>query len=260
MKDSPTEIDINCDLGEGFGIYRVGNDETIMSHITSANIACGFHAGDPTTMDQAVRLAKKFGVAVGAHPSYPDLQGFGRREMKLNSEELKNCVLYQISAIEGFATSAGTGFQHVKPHGALYNQAAIDAATSEAIVKAVKSLDNKLAILAPPESVLSRVASEAGLRVAHEFFADRAYNPDMSLVSRQDPRAVICDKSDVLRRTMRVMNGDRISAVDGQPIYLTDVNTICIHGDTPNAATLASTLKKGLAEAGIHVLPLGEFL
>jgi UPF0271 protein len=254
------QIDINCDLGEGYGAFRVGADAEIMPHITSANIACGFHAGDPITMAQTINVAKKNEVAVGAHPGYPDLLGFGRREMQLTSLEVKDYTIYQISALQGFAKVAGVGLQHVKPHGALYNTAAKDEETSEGIVEAVKALDNRLIVLAPPKSVLAKVAVEAGLRVGYEFFADRAYNPDGSLVSRKQPNSIVEEAGKVVERVVNVIEGKTVLAINGEVVNLGEVHTICVHGDTPTAVRLVEALKKGLVKAGIEVKPLGSFL
>lgn len=254
------QIDINCDLGEGYGAFKVGADAEIMPHITSANIACGFHAGDPITMAQTINVAKKHEVAVGAHPGYPDLLGFGRREMQLTSLEVKDYTIYQISALQGFAKVAGVGLQHVKPHGALYNTAAKDEETSEGIVQAVKAFDNKLIILAPPKSVLAKVAVEAGLRVAYEFFADRAYNPDGSLVSRKQPNSIVEEAGKVVERVVNVIAKKTVLAINGEVVNLGEVHTICVHGDTPTAVRLVEALKKGLVKAGIEVKPVGSFL
>jgi UPF0271 protein len=254
------QIDINCDLGEGYGAFKMGADAEIMPHITSANIACGFHAGDPITMAQTINVAKKNEVAVGAHPGYPDLLGFGRREMQLTSLEVKDYTIYQISALQGFAKVAGVGLQHVKPHGALYNTAAKDEETSDGIVEAVKALDNRLIVLAPPKSVLAKVAVEAGLRVAYEFFADRAYNPDGSLVSRKQPNSLVEEAGKVVERVVNVIEGKTVLAINGEVVNLGEVHTICVHGDTPTAVRLVEALKKGLVKAGIEVKPLGSFL
>jgi len=253
-------IDMNCDLGEGYGAFRVGNDAEIMPHITSANIACGFHAGDPVTMARTVSLAKKNNVAIGAHPSYPDIMGFGRREMQLSPEEVMSCTIYQIGALQGFAKAAGVSLQHVKPHGALYNTASEDEETSKGVVEAVRALDDELIVLAPPKSVLAKVAVEAGLRVALEFFADRAYNADGSLVSRRQPNAIVKEPREVVERVVNVIKEKKVLATNGKVVTLGEVHTICVHGDTPAAVTLVETLKKALIKAGIEVKPLGSFV
>jgi UPF0271 protein len=253
-------VDVNCDLGESFGVFRVGNDAEIMPHITSANVACGFHAGDPVTIARTVSLAKKCKVAVGAHPSFPDLAGFGRREMKLASEEVEDSMLYQISAVYGFARAAGVGLQHVKPHGALYNVAAKDQSISEAIVKGIQKFDADLIVFAPPRSALANVALRAKLRVALEFFADREYNPDGSLVSRSQDGSVVRDARQLVQRSVNAVREGTVETVDGRVFKLGRVDTICVHGDTPNAVKLAQALKKGLTEAEIKVEPVGSFI
>jgi UPF0271 protein len=254
------KIDINCDLGESYGEFKIGNDEKIMPHITSANIACGFHAGDPTTIARTIDIAKKHGVAVGAHPGYPDIMGFGRREMQLTSEETKNYTLYQVSALQGFAKVAGVNLQHVKPHGALYNMAVKDEKLSKPIVDAVKALNHNLIIFAPLKSALAKATVESGLRVAYEVFADRAYNPDGSLVSRKQPNAIIQEPQKVMERAIKIVKEGTVLAVNGEVVNLGEVHTICVHGDTPTAIELAEALKKGLIKAGIDVKPVGTFV
>lgn len=254
------KIDINCDLGESYGAFKVGNDEKIMRHITSANVACGFHAGDPMTIARTVNLAKKYRVAVGAHPGYPDLLGFGRREMQLTSEEVKNYIIYQVSALQGFAKTVNMTLQHVKPHGALYNTATKDEKVSKGIVEAVKTLDHNLIIFAPSKSALSKVTTEAGLRVAREFFADRAYNADGSLVSRKQPNAIVHEPRKVVKRVIRMVKEGTVLAVNKKVVNLGEVHTICVHGDTPTAVKLAEALKNGLTKAGIEVKPVSSFI
>jgi UPF0271 protein len=253
-------IDLNCDLGEGYGAFKVGADAEIMPHITSANIACGFHSGDPVTMARTVDVSKRHGVAVGAHPGYPDLLGFGRREMKLASLEVKNYTIYQIGALQGFAKAAGIGLQHVKPHGALYNTAAKDEETSVGIVEAVKAFDDRLIVLAPPKSVLAKVAHNARLCVAFEFFADRAYNPDGSLVSRKQSNSILEEPGKVVERAVKAIENKTVLAVSGEVVDLGEVHTICVHGDTPKAVSLVEALKKGLVKAGVEVKPLASFM
>jgi len=254
------QVDINCDLGESYGAFRIGNDEKIMPHITSANVACGFHAGDPLTMAQTVALAKKYAVAVGAHPGYPDLMGFGRREMQLTSEEAKNYVIYQVGALLGFVKVFGLSLQHVKPHGAMYNTALKDRELSKAIVEAIAELDKNLIVFAPPKSTMAEVAADAGLRVAYEFFADRAYNPDGSLVSRRKPNAIIEEPEKVVKRAIQAVEEGVVEAFNGEILELGKVHTICVHGDTPKAVKLVEALKKGLVKAGIKVKPVSLFI
>jgi len=254
------QIDINCDLGESYGAFKVGDDEKIMLHITSANIACGFHAGDPMIMAQTINLAKKHNVAIGAHPGYPDVLGFGRREMQLTSGEVKSYVIYQVGALQGFAKTVGVSLQHVKPHGALYNMAVKDEKISKGIVEAVKALNHNLIIFASPESVLAKVAADAGLCVAYEFFADRAYNSDRSLVSRKHPNAIIKEPKKVVERAVKMVREGTVFALNGEVVDLGAVHTICLHGDMPTAVKLADTLKRGLIKAGIEVKPVGSFI
>lgn len=253
-------VDMNCDLGEGYGAFRVGNDAEVMQHITSANVACGFHGGDPVTMARTVGLAKRYGIAVGAHPGYPDLMGFGRREMQLTREEVKSYTLYQMGSLQAFATASGINLQHMKPHGALYNLAAKHGKTSEGIVEAIREFDDRMIVFAPPKSVLATVAANAGLRVALEFFADRAYNPDGSLMSRMQPYSIITEPKKLVERAVRALEDKSVLAVDGQVISLGEVHTICVHGDTDNAVRLVETLRKGLIKAGVDVKPVSDFI
>jgi len=254
------KIDINCDLGESYGCFKVGHDREIMPYITSANIACGLHAGDPMVMAQTVNLAKQHGVAVGAHPGYPDLMGFGRRAMELTTEEVKNHVIYQVGALQAFARAAGVDLQHIKPHGALYNMAAKDEALSKAIIEAIDSIDSKVILFAPSISITTKMAAEVGLRVAREVFADRAYNPDGSLVSRKTPDAVIEDPKVVTERAVRMIMEGTVVAVNGIVIELGKVHTICVHGDTLRAVELARSLRKGLMDSEIEVRSAGTFV
>lgn len=254
------KIDINCDLGESYGQFKVGNDREVMPYITSANVACGFHAGDPMVMAQTLNLARQHGVAVGAHPGYPDLMGFGRRDMTLTMEEVRNYVIYQVGALQAFAKVAGIELQHIKPHGALYNMAAESEALSKAIIEVVNSIDPKLILFTLSKSKTARMAAEAGLRVACEVFADRAYNPDGSLASRKLPGAVIEDPKVVTQRAVKMVKEGTVVAVNGKVVELGDVHTICVHGDTLAAVELAKSLRKGLMDAGIEVRPAGAFL
>jgi UPF0271 protein len=254
------KIDINCDLGESFGALKIGNDAKVMPHITSANIACGFHSGDPMTIAQTVKLAKKHKVAVGAHPGFPDLVGFGRREMQLAPEEAENYTLYQVGAVYGFAKAEGLKLQHVKPHGAMYNMAAEDEMLSKAIVKASQKLDDELIVFAPPRSALAKIAAKAKLRVALEFFADRAYNPDGSLVSRRQKGAIVHDARKVVQRAVTLVKEGTVQTVDDTTLNIGKVHTICVHGDTSNAVKLAESLRKGLTRARVSVEPVGKFI
>ncbi len=254
------KIDMNCDLGESYGHFKVGQDSKIMPHITSANVACGFHAGDPVTMAHTVKLAKKFGVAVGAHPGYPDLMGFGRREMKLNAEELKSYIMYQVGALQVFARASGTNLQHVKPHGALYNIATQDRNIAGTIAEAILSIDSKLIVLGPPHSMIAKTAASKGLRLALEAFADRAYNPDGTLVSRSQPGSVIEEPKLVVERARKMIEDGTVSAINGETVHLGQIHTICVHGDTANAVEIARILKTRLLAEKIDVKPVGSFL
>ncbi len=254
------KVDINCDLGESYGSFKVGSDTQIMKYITSANVACGFHAGDPVTIEQTITTAKKHNVAVGAHPGYPDLMGFGRREMQLTGTEARNYVIYQVSALQGFAKVAGISIQHVKPHGAMYNTALKNEELAKAIAEAVKELNRGLIIFAPRKSAMAKEAAKAGLRVAYEFFADRAYNMDGSLVSRKQFNALIEEPAKVVARAVRAVKENVVEAVNGETVELGEVHTICVHGDTPAAVKLVEALHKGLTKAGVEVKPVSDFI
>lgn len=250
------QIDLNADLGESFGAWRMGDDGALMASITSANVACGFHAGDPGVMRRTIRLAREHGVAVGAHPGYPDLAGFGRREMQMATGEVEDLVLYQVAAVAGVAAAEGVRLQHVKPHGALYNQACRDRALADAIARAVAAFDSSLILLGLPESELLHAGEHAGLRVAAEVFADRAYEPDGSLTPRRKAGAVIHDREAVVQRAVRMAREKSVVATDGSIVPLT-ADTICLHGDTPGAGELARLVRDGLEAAGVTVRALG---
>jgi UPF0271 protein len=249
-------IDLNCDMGESFGPWRLGADEEVMPLVTSANVACGFHAGDPRVMWRTVRLAVRYGVGVGAHPGLPDLVGFGRRRMAVSPDEANTDVLYQLGALAGMCRAAGVRLQHVKPHGEMYNAAAADAALADAICQAVRAFDPDLILVAPPGSELERAGVRAGLRVAREGFADRAYEPNGRLVPRDRPGAVITDPGEVAERVVRMAADGRVRAADGRDVALS-VDTVCVHGDTPGAVELLRRIRAACAAAGVEVLPLG---
>jgi len=254
------KIDINCDMGESYGHFKVGRDVEIMPHITSANVACGFHAGDPVTMARTVELAKRFKVEVGAHPGFPDLMGFGRREMTLSLEEIRNYIIYQIGALQAFAKALNMSLQHVKPHGAMYDMASKNENISKAIVEAVQTVDPHLIVFAPPKSMLAKMAAKVGQRVALEVFADRAYNSDGTLVSRSRSNAVIEDPKLAVERVIKMITEGAVTAIDNKTVHLGEVHTVCVHGDTPAAAELARKLKTGLRQAKIEVKPVRAFL
>lgn len=254
------KVDLNCDLGESFGNFKIGFDQEVMPYITSANIACGFHAGDPIVMANTVKLARQHNVAVGAHPGFPDLLGFGRREMRLTKEEVTNYIIYQVGALQAFAKAAGVELQHVKPHGALYNMVMKDTVIAKAIVEAIDTVDSRLIVFAVAESELAKAASKAGLRVACEVFADRAYNSDGNLVSRTVAGAVIKDARIVAERAVRMVKEKRVTAMDGKTVESGEVHTICVHGDNLEAVALVKALRKGLEKAGVEVVSVGKFL
>jgi UPF0271 protein len=245
-------IDLNSDLGESFGPWPMGQDAALMDSISSANVACGFHAGDPGTMRATLQLAREKSVAVGAHPGFPDLVGFGRREMKASPAEVEDFVLYQVSALAGMASAVGMRLQHVKAHGALYNMACKDRALADAIAKAVAALDRSLILFGLPNSELLKAGQAAGLTVAAEVFADRAYDPDGSLTARSKPGSVIHDTPAVVARAIKMVRDKTVVAIDGSTIAL-QADTICLHGDTPGAAEHAREVRKGLESAGIQV-------
>src|SRR5262249_41372459 len=249
-------IDINSDLGESFGAYSIGHDEGLMHAITSANVAAGFHAGDPSVLRDTIRLAKANRVAVGAHPGFPDLVGFGRRELNVTEREAEDFVLYQIAAVAGVAAAEGVALQHVKPHGALFNMAVRNAELAAAIARAVAAFDRSLILFGLPGSEILAAGRAAGLRVAAEVFADRAYEPDGSLASRRKPGSVIHDAVAVVARAVRMAKERSVVAVDGSVVTL-DADTICVHGDTPGSDVLAARIRAGFGQAGVDVKPIG---
>jgi UPF0271 protein len=249
-------IDINSDTGESFGAYAIGHDAGLFKSITSANVAAGFHAGDPSVLRDTIRLAKKHGVAVGAHPGFPDLVGFGRRELNVTPKEAEDLVLYQVAAVAGVAAAEGVKLQHVKPHGALFNMAVRDRALSDAIARAVAAFDKGLILFGLPGSEILSAGRAAGLRVAAEVFADRAYEPDGSLASRRRPGAVIHDPAAVVARAVRMVTENAVVAIEGTVVTL-EADTICVHGDTPGSDDLAARIRSGLEDAGVTVQAIG---
>jgi 5-oxoprolinase (ATP-hydrolysing) subunit A len=247
-------MDLNADVGEGL-LGEAGEDSALMPHITSANVACGFHAGGPAVMRATVALAAAHDVAVGAHPGFPDLAGFGRRELDVTPRDVEDFVIYQIGALAAIAAAQGVRLQHVKPHGALFNMAARDAALADAVARATAVIDRSLILFGLPGSELIGAGWRAGLRTACEGFADRAYRPDGTLVSRQDPGAVIHDHETVVARAVRMVRDRTVEAIDGSVIPLT-IDTVCVHGDTPDAASLAAGIRQALVESGIEVKAL----
>jgi 5-oxoprolinase (ATP-hydrolysing) subunit A len=248
-------VDLNCDMGESFGAYRIGADEAVFPYITSANVACGFHGGDPTVMRTTLARARESGVAVGAHPGFPDLIGFGRRNIDATTDEVYDLVVYQIGALLGFANAAKMQLQHVKPHGALYNMAVGKPELAAAIARAVRDVDRGLVLFGLPGSHLISEGEAAGLRTASEAFADRNYMSDGTLVSRRRPDAHVSDAAEAVSRAIRMVREGVVTPVDGPPISMR-VDTICIHGDGPHAAQFAQQLRSGFEKAGISVQAL----
>ena len=251
------KIDFNCDMGESFGMYKMGFDEEVIKHITSANIACGFHAGDPMWMRHTVDLAQRHGVAIGAHPSFPDLNGFGRRNMVVSADEAKNDVTYQVGALQAF--TADKRLQHVKPHGAMYNMAVNDESLAQAICESILELDPDMILVALAGSRWLDIAEDMGLKVAREIFADRALNADGTLVSRSQPGSVIHDTAEVVERSLRMVTEGKATAITGEQIDV-QADSLCLHGDTPGAVEMAASLKRELETADVEILPLARIL
>ena len=247
-----SRIDLNADLGEGFGVWRLGDDEALLGVVTSANVACGFHAGDPVTMRRVCTAAVAAGVAIGAQVSYRDLAGFGRRFIDVAAAELTADVLYQLAALDGMARVAGGRVGYLKPHGALYNASVTHEEQAQAVVDAVRAYDPTLPVLGLPGSALLRAAAAAGLRTVTEGFADRGYTPDGALVPRNRPDALVHDPAEVAARAVRMATGGEVVAVDGS-IVAVDVESVCVHGDTPGAVALARSVRTALAESGLTV-------
>ncbi|WP_203782640.1 LamB/YcsF family protein [Paractinoplanes rishiriensis] len=245
-------MDLNADLGEGFGHWRLGDDDALLDVVTSANVACGFHAGDPATMHRICRAAVSRGVAIGAQVGYRDLAGFGRRRIDYDLDELRDDILYQMGALEGFCRVAGGRVAYLKPHGALYNTAAVDAGQASAVVAAALAYDAGLPVLCQPGSVLARLAVDAGLPVVGEGFADRGYRADGTLVPRSAAGAVIHDPAAVVARAVRMAVEGEVEAADGSVVPCR-VASICVHGDTPGAVDLAAQVRAGLRAAGAEV-------
>jgi len=247
------QVDINCDMGESFGMYKLGHDEEVIKYISSANIACGFHAGDPIWMNKTVTLAQNHGVEIGAHPSYPDLAGFGRRNMDISSDELKSDILYQIGALQAFTKDKK--LQHVKPHGALYNQAVVNEKIAKTICEAILEYDSNLILLALSGSKWVKTAKEMGLKAYNEIFADRALNDDGSLVSRSKEGSVLHDVNEVTDRSNQMVIEGIATTISGNEIEV-KADSLCIHGDTPGAVQMAMKINNNLKSAGVEIIPL----
>lgn len=236
-------IDLNCDLGESFGAYRIGMDEQVIPYITSANIACGFHGGDPSVMAKTVAMCKKYGVHVGAHPGYPDLNGFGRREMNVSPEDARNDIIYQVGALKAFCDSEGVPLCHVKPHGALYNRAGRDYSLALAICRGIQAIDPNLKIMALSGSCMIQAAEEISLPYISEVFADRGYQADGSLVPRSQPGAMIRDEEEALSRVLRMAREGKVTAVTGEDISIR-ADSVCVHGDGEKALEFVRKIRQ----------------
>ncbi len=252
-----TRVDLNCDMGESFGAYRIGADDDVLPFITSANVACGFHGGDPSVMRSTIAHAQQRGVAVGAHPGLPDLIGFGRRSMDITPDDVYDLVVYQIGALLGFALAAGVIVQHVKAHGALYNMAVGRADLSSAIARAVRDVDRGLVLFGLPGSHLISEGKAAALKTACEAFADRNYMPDGSLVSRRRPDAQVHDADEAVARALRMVREGKVRTIEGTDLDI-QADTICIHGDGPHAAEFAERLRTSFEAADIEVKAVGR--
>ncbi len=247
-----TAIDLNSDLGEGYGAWKMGDDEAMLAIVSSANVACGFHAGDPASILKTVKAAAAKGVSIGAHVSYPDRVGFGRRDMDVTSGELTADVIYQIGALKGLAAAAGTTVGYVKPHGALYNRIAHDPKQGQAVIDGIKAVDSSLVLMGLAGSPILDLARAAGLKVVAEAFADRAYQPDGQLVSRREPGAVLHDPQLIARRMLRLAYQGTLEAIDGSTIKI-DAQSICVHGDSPGAVAIARDIRRAFEADGVRV-------
>jgi UPF0271 protein len=245
------KIDINCDMGESYGAWTMGADAEVMPHISSANIACGFHGGDPATIRKTVRLAVDHGVAIGAHPSLPDIQGFGRRAMKISPQDMYDLVVYQAGAVEGFARAAGTRLHHIKCHGALYNMAAMDEALSEAMARAARDLGNVM-IYALSNSRMISMVKKLGVPVAGEVFADRGYSDDGTLAPRDKPGGMIEDAAKSVKQALAMVEEGYVTSLSGKRVPVA-ADTLCLHGDQPGAAAFAQAIRKAFSERSISV-------
>lgn len=247
-------MDLNSDLGESFGAWRLGDDEALLDVVTSANIACGFHAGDPSTIRQTVAAAHARGVLIGAQVSYPDLVGFGRREMSATPEQIEHDVLYQLGALHAFCKVAGTRVRFLRPHGALYHRCASDPEAAAAAVRSAAAFDDTLGVVAPPNSALLHAAQAVGLEVVREGFADRRYTADGRLHPRAAGGAVLSDRDDVVAQAVAIATGGDVITVDGTAIKVV-ADTICLHGDTPGAAGMANAVRSALQAHGVTIAP-----
>lgn len=253
------KIDLNCDMGESFGAYTLGNDQVILDYVSSANIACGFHAGDPTTMRETVKLALEKNVGIGAHPGFQDLAGFGRRHMAVSPQEVYDLIIYQIGALYGFVKAEGGSLKHVKAHGAMYNMAVTDAKISEAIAEAVYKVDPELVLFGLSGSEIIKAGDKIGLRTANEVFSDRTYQPDGTLTPRSQDNALITDPQEAIRQVIRMVKEQKVINTAGSETTL-KADTICIHGDGKTAKEFARHISISLEEAGIEIHPIAKIV
>ena len=252
-------VDLNSDLGEGFGVYKIGLDEEILKYVTSANIACGFHAGDPLIMEETVLKAVKNKVEIGAHPGYPDLLGFGRRNMDITPKEARAYMIYQLGALQGFCQAAGKELQHMKLHGGFYHAASTRKDLAQAVIDGILDVDKNIILMALSGSLISTLAKEKGLRVAEEVFADRAYNSDKTLVDRSIPGAMIQDKEESVKRIKKMVLEGKVTTIDGKEIDI-DADSICVHGDNPQAINFVKYIRESLEKEGIQFKSINQFI
>ena len=252
-------VDLNSDIGEGFGSYKLGMDDEIIKHVTSINLACGWHAGDPLIMDKTTKLASECGVMVGAHPGYPDLLGFGRRQMVITPDEARCYMLYQLGALKAFTQAHGVKLQHMKLHGGFYNKACNDKALADAILDGIEAFDKNIILMVLSGSYIANEAKRRGLRVSQEVFADRGYNEDGTLVNRALPGAFVKDPEEAIPRVIRMIKEGKVTAVNGKDIDIV-ADSICVHGDNPKAIEFVKQIKEGLIEAGIEITAIDNFI
>lgn len=253
------KIDLNSDLGESFGSYKIGMDEEIIKCVTSVNVACGWHGGDPVIMEKTVAEAKKSGTEIGAHPSFPDLMGFGRRNMKISAKEAKAYVKYQLGALMAFAAAENVKIQHLKPHGAIYNMAAVDYNLAKAIAQAIYEVDKDIILMAPSGSEMIKAGLDMGLKVASEVFADRGYTKEGTLVPRSEAGAFIEDENEAIERVIRMIKEGKVRANTGEDIDI-KADSVCVHGDNPKALAFVTKIREALTKEGIEIVPLKEIV
>ena len=253
------KVDLNSDLGESFGRYTIGNDTEVLPLVSSANVACGYHASDPLVMDKTIAMAKEAGIQVGAHPGYPDLMGFGRRNLDVTPAEARAYTLYQLGALEAFCKAHGMKLQHVKPHGAMYNMAGKDYALAKGICEAIKEYNPELIVMALSSGELVHAAEDMGLKVAREVFADRAYEEDGSLVNRRKEGAMITDENEAIARVVRMIKEQKVTAITGKDIPI-KADSVCVHGDGAKALAFVKKIRETLGAEGIEIAPLVEII